>query len=255
MPKRNDAVCKSRSGKRAYYSHQGANPGASGTPKYSGDNRTTSRSDEESHDASPNERVLTTALFMWERVAAFSVPSQVAEIERVSRDVWQHLKKSNTGTNLMQRYWNAQWSRLIWKDEELPEEKRHLLPTMLTRNDGKREWKKMFVEEYPLYLERLYRGVGVCNNALNEAKVFFPRQLLSHQLSEAEKKQLELTSRKPTLQNNERGRPRAVEKAPDKPYTRSDYKQDYRAGDRKGKHKKGGNGRWSGFDDFGDYDY
>ncbi|KAK7195839.1 hypothetical protein NESM_000515300 [Novymonas esmeraldas] len=247
----------------------------------------------EYHYRHPKRRVITAALFLWERVAAFSAPAQVAELERVSRDVARHLAESNTGTHLLQRYWNAQWSRMVWKDEELPEEKRYLAPAMLTRSDGKRSWKKVFVEEYPLYLERIYQGKGVRNNDMNEAKVLFHREVLNTAKTAKELQRLELTEEearvkelrkrgvdvevdetpggaaspasptgthavqtsKAEREKHEKGRPRAVAKAPHESYTRSDYKEDYRTGDRKGKHKKGGTGRWSNFDDFGDYSY
>ncbi|KAG5478823.1 hypothetical protein CUR178_05402 [Leishmania enriettii] len=241
----------------------------------------------------PKQRVLTTALFMWERIAAFSVPAQVAELERVSRDVARHLKESNTGTHLMQRYWNAQWHRLVWREEELSDEKKYLAPAMLTRSEGKETWKKVFVQEYPLYLKRIYQGKGVCNNAVNEAKVLFCRKVLNAAKTADELRRIELTEEearvkeqrkrgvnvefdetpdsasslsalgspngayasKAEREKREKGRPRAVKKLPHESYTRSDYTEDCRMGDRKGKHMKGGTRRWSKFDDFGDYDY
>ncbi|GET88682.1 hypothetical protein, conserved [Leishmania tarentolae] len=264
-----------------------------GTQIDAGDSESTKESVKEYHYKHPKHRVLTTALFMWEHVAVFSTPTQVAELERVSRDVARHLKDSSTGTRLMQRYWNAQWSRLVWMEEELPDDKKYLSPTMLTRSEGRRSWKHVFVQEYPLCLKRTYQGKGVCNNAVNEAKVRFNREVLNAAKTAAELEQLELTleearvkeqrkrgiavevnetpetapspssigspySSYPTKGEHERrekGRPRMAKKAPHEAYTRSDYKEDYRTGDRKGKHKKGGTGRWSKFDDFGDYNY
>lgn len=241
----------------------------------------------------PKPRVLTSSLFMWEHVAVFSMPAQVVELERLCRDVARLLKDSNTGTHPMQRYWNAQWSRLMWREEELPDAKKHLTPTMLSRSEGKRKWKDVFIQEYPHYLKRVYQGKGVCNNAVNAAKVLFNRQVLNAAKTAAELERMELTveearvkeqkkrgvnvefeetpdtatspsspgcphgsyAGKGERERHEKGRPRTVKKEPHATYTRSDYKEDYRTGDRKGKHKKGGTGRWSKFDDFGDYNY
>ncbi|KAG5478627.1 hypothetical protein LSCM1_06030 [Leishmania martiniquensis] len=265
-------------------------PGAQGD---SDGHKTTESKLDKYHHRHPKQRVLTTALFMWERVAAFSVPTQVAELERISHDVAQHLRDSNTGTRLMQRYWNAQWHRMVWREEELPEAKKYLAPTMLTHSEGKQTWKKVFVQEYPLYLKRVFRGKGVCNNAVNEAKVLFSREVLNTAMTADELRRLELTEEearakeqrkrgvnvefegtpetsaspssvgsphgahasKAEREGREKGRPRAVKKLSHESYTRSDYKEDSKTGDRKGKHQKGGTRRWSKFDDFGDYDY
>ncbi|CAJ1008645.1 hypothetical protein Q4I28_003958 [Leishmania naiffi] len=284
---------EARFGKKSHRGRRRAGRTASGAHNNSEVCENTETPVEEYHYKHPKQRVLTIALFMWERVATFCIPTQVAELERVSRDVARHLTDSNTGTRLMQRYWNAQWSRMVWKEEELTDEKRYLMPTMLKHSEGKQSWKKLFVQEYPVYLQRVHQGSGVCNNAVNEAKVLFHREVLNTVKTAAELKRLELTEEearvkeqrkrgvdvefeeaahtapspssldgphgapaaKKEREKHEKGRPRVVEKAPHESYTRSDYKADYRTGDRKGKHKKGGTGRWSNFDDFGDYDY
>lgn len=246
----------------------------------------------------PKPRVLTDALFMWEHVASFSEPAQVAQLEQVSRDVAAHLKESNKGPRLMQRYWNAQWCRMVWKEEELPAEKRYLPASMFSHSDGKRRWKKVFVEEYPLWLDRTFQRRGLRNNDVNEAKVLFHVEPLNPNRTAAELQRMELTEEEALLkeqkkrgvevefehvdenggagasgdgaaggagitrpglkdekrdhQAREKGRPRAVQKDV---YTRSDYKEDYRTGARKGKHQKGGTNRWDNFDSYGDYDY
>ncbi|KPI86066.1 hypothetical protein ABL78_4868 [Leptomonas seymouri] len=165
--------------------------------------RSSSDSDEDVIEDTPAEKefnythpkpcVLTDALFMWERVASFCEPVQVAEVERVSRDVAAHLKESNKGARLMQRYWNAQWCRMVWKEGEMPQEKRYLLPSMFTHNEGRRRWKKTFVEEYPFYLDRTYQRHGVRNNDVNEAKVLFRVETLNTNRTAAELQKLELT--------------------------------------------------------------
>ncbi|AYU78915.1 hypothetical protein conserved [Leishmania donovani] len=289
----NGAAHESRPGKKGRRGGRRADREAAGAQFDSGSSQTTEKGGDEYQYKHPKPRVLTSSLFMWEHVAVFSMPAQVAELERVSRDVARLLKDSNTGTHPMQRYWNAQWSRIVWKEEELSDEKKYLAPTMLTRSEGKRKWKNVFVQEYPLYLKRVYQGKGVCNNAVNAAKVLFNRQVLNAAKTAAELEQMELTVEEARVkeqkkrgvdvefedtpdtapspsslgchhgsypakgerERHEKGRPRAVKKAPHETYTRSDYKEDYRTGDRKGKHKKGGTGRWSKFDDFGDYNY
>ncbi|KPA84093.1 hypothetical protein ABB37_02196 [Leptomonas pyrrhocoris] len=147
----------------------------------------------EFHYTHPKPRVLTGALFMWEHVASFSEPVQVAQVERVSRDVAAHLKESNKGPRLMQRYWNAQWCRMVRKEEDVPVEKRYLPPNMLTRSEGKRRWKKVFVEEYPFFLDRTYQRHGVRNNDVNEAKVLFHVEALNPNRTAAELRKMELT--------------------------------------------------------------
>ena len=250
---------------------------------------------EEFHYTHPKPRVLTDALFMWEHVASFSAPTQVAEVERVSRDVATQLQESNRGSRLMQRYWNAQWCRMTWKEEELPAEKRYLPPNMFTRSEGKRRWKKMFVEEYPLWLDRTFRRNGVRNNDVNEAKVLFHVETLNPKRTAAELEKMELTEEEARAkEQRKRGVDVEFERAEEngtgssgnnaasggarlgleetkrdkaakekgrpralqkESYTRADYKEDFRTGARKGKHQKGGQNRWDNYDSFGDYDY
>jgi hypothetical protein len=250
----------------------------------------------EFHYTHPKPLVLTDALFMWDHVAAFCEPTQVAQVERVSRDVAAHLKESNKGSGLMQRYWNAQWCRMVWKEDEIPSGKRYLHSSTLTHSEGKRRWKKVFTDEYPLWLDRTFQRHGVRNNDVNEAKILFHVEQLNLNRTAAELRKMELTEEEarakeqrkrgveiefvhvgegaagtsgdgavggivehPGLRDekrdhtaHEKGRPRAVQKDT---YTRADYKEDFRTGARKGKHKKGGSNRWENYDSYGDYDY
>ncbi|CAD2219145.1 hypothetical protein AGDE_05725 [Angomonas deanei] len=220
---------------------------------------------------------------MWERVGCFLPPKEVCQLDQVSRDIRQHLKESNTATHLMQRYWNARWSELIWP-EELPEEKRRLHPTSLTRSEGKKSWKKMYIEEYPLWVQRTFQGAGINNNAASEVLLFERKELNEHKTAN-ELKALELTEEEAKVKalgktgaevvaegggeaEGEVGRGRGggkgprrgkgrggfAPKDPSKGFTREDYKGDSRAGNRRGKHKKGGISKHALYADDGCYD-
>ncbi|CCW63745.1 unnamed protein product [Phytomonas sp. EM1] len=141
----------------------------------------------------PKPQVITGALFMWEGVASFCEPSQVCELERLSKDVAAHLAESNTSNRLMQRYWNAQWSRLIWDDDLISHEKRFILPSSLPRSKGRVNWKKCFVEEYPLWLQRTIMGKGKNDRDYDVSKVLFRREMLNAHLSAEELAAMELT--------------------------------------------------------------
>lgn len=179
--------------KRAERAERAAESGKPHAPSSSEEDEEEAAVPAEYHYTRPKPRVLTDALFMWEHVAAFSAPEQVAQVERVSRDVAGHLKESNKGNRVMQRYWNAQWSRMVWKEEELPQEKRFLPPSLLNHSEAKRRWKKVFVEEYPLFLDRTFQRRGLRNNDVNEAKVLFHVETLNPNRTAAELQRMELT--------------------------------------------------------------
>lgn len=236
----------------------------------------------------PKPRVLTEAVFLWELVAAFSEPKTVLLLERLCQDVAAKLQASRQANHLMQRYWNAQWARMVWEESKLTAEKRYLLPSALSRSEGKINWKKMFKEEYPLWLQRTFAGVGSNNNANNVAKVLFQQEILNENKSAAELAKSELTLEEAFLKaqrkrgvevevDNEdddddknsvegakggkRGpgspsgghdagkgfRVRVPVHDPQAGFTRSDYKQNYRQGARKGKHMKGGDKKWESY--------
>ncbi|RNF07621.1 uncharacterized protein Tco025E_07404 [Trypanosoma conorhini] len=135
---------------------------------------------------------LREALFMWEIVASFSDPRMVCVLERLCRDVHEALTLSSTGTHLLQRYWNAQYHKLLWEESRV-DPARRTLDFALTRSEGRRSWKKMYREEYPLYVARTFQGKGANNNALNAAKVLFKVESMNEFLSGEELAQLELT--------------------------------------------------------------
>lgn len=228
--------------------------------------------------AKPAVIVADKGLFMWELVACFSEPATVCELERLCKDVAGALAESSTGTRLMQRYWNARWNALIKGDEEVPEDKRLLAPSALTRAEGKINWRKRFVEEYPLWLRRTFTGFNRRNNDVDEAKVLFERQELNAHLSGDQLKQLGLMSERkvdkvvPALapasaskasgtdggggdgdddddgkrhsgkKRRQKGEGKRQVLAPQNgtAYTREDYVFDPLLGKRKGKTKKGG---------------
>lgn len=233
----------------------------------------------------PKPRVLTDGLFMWELVASFCAPTHIGEVERICKDVHEHLQTSHTSNRLMQRYWNAQWSRLVREEDQLPREKRLLLTTSLSRSEGKTNWRGHFVEEYPLWRKRTFMGKGADNNANNAAKTLFQREVLNEIKSAAEMARTQLTVEEAVVKlmkkrgielvsdgephafpKNTRGKSGATSdegllmggqkgvKIPVKDcavegYERSDYKTNWRIGNRKGKHKKGGVKKWLGHDD------
>ncbi|ESL07472.1 hypothetical protein TRSC58_04838 [Trypanosoma rangeli SC58] len=136
--------------------------------------------------------VLRDMLFMWEIVASFSDPQTVCVLERLCRDVHETLTLSSTGTRLLQRYWNAQYHKLLWEESRI-DPARLTLDFVLTRSEGRRSWKKMYREEYPLYVARTFQGKGANNNALNMAKVRFKVDPMNELLSGEELAKLELT--------------------------------------------------------------
>ncbi|RNF09103.1 hypothetical protein TcG_09696 [Trypanosoma cruzi] len=146
--------------------------------------------------AADNDRkkpaALLESLFMWEMVASFSTPLTVCELERICRDVHAVLTFSSTGTRLMQRYWYAQYNKLIWEENRM-DPSRRTLDFTLTRSEGKRNWKKMYCEEYPLYLARTTQGKGANNNAINMAKVRFKTEWRNEILSGVELAKLQIT--------------------------------------------------------------
>lgn len=141
----------------------------------------------------PKPLAVTGSLFMWEHVASFSSPKVVCELEHVCKDVAEHLKGSNTGTRVMQRYWNAQWARLSWDEELISSDKKLLLPSSLKRSEGKKNWKKMYAEELPFWVQKTLQGVGVNNNATNEAKVMFKVEQKNAHLTGEQLAAMELT--------------------------------------------------------------
>lgn len=237
----------------------------------------------------PKPAAIVGALFMWDTVAAFLEPRTSILLERLCRDVATVLRKSNVSNKLMQRYWNAQWARLVLDSDVIPEPKLLLLPTSLTRADGKTKWKKMYREEFPQWEARTFTGVGANNNALNEAKVFFHREELNTKLTPAQLAARALTIEETLLKaqrkrgvvvevDNEDGKDGGAEAggggdggggggATAKPVTlrvpkqgepasfdRAVYKENYRYGSRKGKHQKGGDKKWSSYVDYDDGD-
>ncbi|EPY33762.1 hypothetical protein STCU_02004 [Strigomonas culicis] len=217
---------------------------------------------------------------MWEHVASFSHPKVVCELEHVCKDVAEHLAVSNTGTHLMQRYWNALWAKLSWDEELIASEKKYLLPASLKRSEGKKSWKKMYAEEIPFWVQKTLQGVGVNNNASNEAKTLFKVEQQNANLTGEQLAAMERAAAKQAVERLIKNRPvgRTSESAggdgdedsnkpkkgrgprPSGPidasvgYQRFDYKRDDRAGTRQGKHKKGGVSKWSGFADDGVYE-
>lgn len=108
------------------------------------------------HPTLPKPSAITTNLFMWDHVASFCLPRTVMEIERVSRDVHAVMQTSNTGTNLMQRYWNAMVIRLVWENngaERLTPEKLALHPKCISRSEGKQNWKRLYQQQYEEWVE------------------------------------------------------------------------------------------------------
>lgn len=141
----------------------------------------------------PKPRAITDVLFMWDLVAAFSEPKTVLLLERLCRDVATRLQESCKLTHLLQRYWNAQWAKLIWEDSKITVDKRLLLTSSLSHSEGKINWKKMYKEEYPCWVHRTFTGVGSNNNATNTAKVLFHKETLNENKSAAELAKSELT--------------------------------------------------------------
>ncbi|RNF09691.1 hypothetical protein TraAM80_02046 [Trypanosoma rangeli] len=147
--------------------------------------------------------VLRDTLFMWDIVASFSAPQTVCVLERLCRDVHETLAFSSTGTRLLQRYWNAQYHKLIWEESHI-DPTRLTLDFALTRSEGRRSWKKMYREEYPLYVARTLLGKGANNNALNMAKVCFKVDHMNELLSGEELAKLELTPQEALARRVER---------------------------------------------------
>ncbi|KAH9593383.1 hypothetical protein LSM04_002358 [Trypanosoma melophagium] len=137
-------------------------------------------------------------LFAWELIAAFSPPRTVCTLYTLCRDVRDILQYSSTGTRLLQRYWNAQYHRLIWGDEAEvgngeKNKARRTLEFTLSRNEGKRDWMKMYREEYPSWHARTFLGVGARNNDLNMAKVLFKVEAPNEAIPGEELAKMELT--------------------------------------------------------------
>lgn len=152
----------------------------------------------------PMPAVVTDAVFMWEQVACFSEPKQVVELERLCRPTSSALAASNRGTHLMQRYWNAQWTRMVWNENEVPAKKRFLDVSSLSRNEGRRSWKAAYVEEYPFWIQRTYQGKGIRNNEANEAKALFHREQLNVVLTAAQLKAMELTEEEARIKEEQK---------------------------------------------------
>ncbi|ORC89284.1 uncharacterized protein TM35_000132880 [Trypanosoma theileri] len=137
-------------------------------------------------------------LFAWELIAAFSPPRTVCILHTLCRDVRSTLQHSSTGTRLLQRYWNAQYHRLVWGDEvkvgdEQKNKARRTLEFTLSRSEGKRDWMKMYREEYPSWCARTFLGVGTRNNDVNVAKVLFKVEPPNEALPGEEIAKMELT--------------------------------------------------------------
>lgn len=211
---------------------------------------------------------VTQNLFMWELVAAFSPPEQVLEIERLCRDVAALLKQSNTGTRLMQRYWNAMCARLAWEDGDaaLPEQKRFLTPSCLTRSEGKTAWKAVYAENYADWLESIRKNKG---RMQRKAHITDAASLNEHKTAE-ELRRMELTAEESLakaietnkqhndnvaagLRANEASEKKCAKESKRMQQLTSQlvtddrmrYKLNPRAGQRQGKHKKGGMKKWS----------
>nr|CCC92012.1 conserved hypothetical protein [Trypanosoma congolense IL3000] len=226
----------------------------------------------EHHTTSPKDW-----LFAWEIIASFSPPRTVCDLEALSRDVRQVLRESSTGTRLLQRYWNVQYHRLVWGDVDMDVGRRTLHFT-LSRTCGRKDWKKLYREEYPLWLARSFQGKGSRNNDINEARVRFQMEPVNERLPGEVMESLQLTEEETlerrrmkgllctegdgddVLSPTDRG-PRQKKgvrretdekpmmKNPSLVLTREDYKNDSRLQKHKLKHKKGGKGTRKGYED------
>eukprot|EP00796_Vickermania_ingenoplastis_P006519 gene6519-4696_t len=214
----------------------------------------------------PKPKAITTHLFMWERVASFSPPEQVLELERVCYDIYTALKVSNTGTNLMQRYWNAMFVRLTWEnpDTVITEAKRLLSPGSISRSEGKRPWKQLYAQEYHEWMESMKRFKGNTSRRiekdgerLNEYKT--GEELKKIQLTAEESYHKALALKRLQGENVSTGvafgQPeRKLNKGAKKLQhlttmmegdQRTQYKLNPKQADRAGKHKKGGTKKWA----------
>lgn len=220
-------------------------------------------------------------LFAWEIIASFSSPRTVCDLETLSRDVHKVIRDSSTGTRLMQRYWNVQYHRLVWGDEDLDIGKR-TLHFSLPRASGRKNWKKLYREEYPLWLARTFQGMGSRNNDINEAKVRFQVEPANELLSGEAMESLELTQEETVARRvakgfvrveegsgsgpnsvDRRGRRKSggsqnrkeklVAKDPAEGLQREDYKNDRHLQKHRTKHNKGKRGTWDGYAD-GEFD-
>ncbi|KAG8342394.1 hypothetical protein ERJ75_001057400 [Trypanosoma vivax] len=203
--------------------------------------------------------------FAWEFIASFSAPRTVLVIESLSRGIQRVVRDSLKGDRLMQRYWNAQYHRLVWGEEGLDKAHRTLVFT-LARAAAKKEWKRMYQEEYPLWVARTFQGALARNNDTNEAKVRFKVKQLNERLSREELEQ-RFTS---AQVNCGRGASKGVENedgnesvsGDDEVHQkcggktkrhagsfleRTDYKLDARLAKHKLKHRKGMQGKWKTF--------
>ncbi|KEG07557.1 hypothetical protein DQ04_09441010 [Trypanosoma grayi] len=218
-------------------------------------------------------------LFAWEVIASCSKPATVCLLESLCRDVRDALAASSTGTGLMQRYWNVQYHRLVWEESHI-DAARQTLNFALTNSEGRKDWKKMYREELPLWVARTFQGLGASNNALNAAKVMFKVKSANELLTGEELAKLELTpeeamarqraknmlsiegdeaegadsedggTRRRQHVTDKKGRrkggrgQREPMKDPALGLERVDYKMDQRLIKHRDKHKKGGTGRW-----------
>lgn len=208
----------------------------------------------------PKPAAITTNLFMWEHVAAFSPPEQVVEIERVCFDIAELLRQSNTGTNLMQRYWNAMSVRLTWEegDARLSDAKRLLQPGAITRSEGKKAWKQIYAEQYTDWVESAKKFKGDMSRrpperlgqTLNQHKSSNELKELSAEESyvkalmhrQQEGDSMGTVSDKKLAKESKRLQQLTASLSND---ARATYKLHPRDGDRQGKHKKGGTKKWA----------
>lgn len=208
----------------------------------------------------PKPTAITTNLFMWEHVAAFSPPEQVVEIERVCFDIADLLRQSNTGTRLMQRYWNAMSVRLTWEegDARLSDAKRFLQNGAITRSEGKKQWKKIYGEQYAEWVETVKKFRGDLSRrpverhaeSLNEHKS--SSQLKELSAEESYLKAIAQRRRDGDSAGNMSEKKMAKESKHLQQLTaslsndaRATYKLNPRDSDRHGKHKKGGTKKWA----------